>query len=122
MSICLPEYAFFTQAFLAQKFVQALLVGTFHTVDPAQESKLAKLNQLADELRNLSAPYLSIDYLRNFTYNSYFRSLQQLWVVLRLCKDDELVIKRLTWDRSVVFGSMDFYDGFRYVHRRSLIH
>lgn len=118
MSICLPEYAFFTQALLAQKFMQALLIGTFHAIDPTQEPKLAELNQLAERLRKLSAPHLPVEHLRSFTYNSYFRSLQQLWIVLHLCEDSEKVIKRLTWDRSIMFGSLDFYDGLRYVQRR----
>ena len=91
MSIYLPEYAFFTQTFLAEKFVQALLVGSFHARNPAPEPKMKELNQLAEKFRRLSSSSFRIDDLRRFTKYSYFRSLQQLWIVLQACPDDEQV-------------------------------
>lgn len=119
MSVCLPEYAFFTQAFLAEKFVQALLVGSFHTRNPALEPKMKELNQLAEKLRRLSSSSFPIDDLRWFTKYSYFRSLQQLWIVLQTCPDDEQVINRLTWDRYTMFNSLDFYAGLKFMNRRA---
>jgi len=116
MSVCLPEYSFFTQAFLAEKFVQALLVGAFHTRDPALEPKMKELNQLAEKLRSLSKSNFPIDDLRRFTKYSYFRSLQQLWIILQTCSEDEQVINRLTWDRYAMFNSLDFYAGLKVVN------
>lgn len=117
MSVCLPEYAFFTQAFLAEKFVQALLVGSFHTTNPALESKMKELNQLAEKFRRLSSSSSPINDLRRFAKQSYFRSLQQLWIVLQTCPDDGQVINRLTWDRYTMFDSLDFYAGLKIVNR-----
>ncbi len=42
ISICLLEYAFFTQTFLVEKLIQALLVGSFHASDPAYDPRRAK--------------------------------------------------------------------------------
>ena len=81
----------FTQAFLAEKFVQALLVGSFHARNPALEPKTEELNQLAEKFRKLSSSRFPIDDLRRFKKYSYFRSLQQLWIVLQACPDDEQV-------------------------------
>ena len=79
---------------------------------------MKELNQLAEKLRRLSSSSFPIDDLRWFTKYSYFRSLQQLWIVLQTCPDDEQVINRLTWDRYTMFNSLDFYAGLKFVNRR----
>jgi len=116
MSICLPEYAFFTQTFLAEKLVQALLVGSFHASDPAYDPRLNELNELAQKFRQLCGTHIAREAggLRSFVRHSYFRSLQQLWIVRRVCPKEQL-IDRLTWDRSIMLSPLDFYTGLKYV-------
>ena len=116
MSICLPEYAFFTQTFLAEKLVQALLVGYFRASDPAHDPRLSELNELAQKFQKMCGPYLTKEAggLRNFIKNSHFRSLQQLWMVRRICPKEQ-TIDRLTWDRNVMFSPFDFCAGLKYV-------
>lgn len=115
MSICLPEYAFFTQTFLAKKLIQALLVGSFHASDPAYDPRLSELNELAKKFQKLCGPYLAKEMggLRSFIRHSYFRSLQQLWMVRRICSK-ERTIDCLTWDRSIMLSPLDFYAGLKY--------
>ena len=60
-----------------------------------------------------SEPYYVLDRLTQY---SYFRSLQQLWIVLQTCPDDEQIINRLTWDRCTMFNSLDIYVGFKFVN------
>lgn len=120
MSICLPEYAFFTQAFLTEKLVQALLVGSFRASNPAYDHKLNELNELAKKFQKLCGSRLTEETvgLRSFIRRSYFRSLQQLWMVRRICPKEH-TIDRLTWDRSIMLSPLDFYAGLKYVRNWS---
>ena len=119
MSICLPEYAFFTQTFLAQKLVQTLLVGSFRATDPVYDHRLSELNDLARKFQKLCGLRLSKESggLRSFVRHSYFRSLQQLWMVRRICPKEQM-IDRLTWDRSIMLSPLDFYAGLEYICHR----
>ena len=112
MSICLPEYAFFTQSFQAINLLEALLVSSFGTFDPEQSWKLDKLNKQAEQLREImKSIYKPGDNLKKCLHFSYFRSLQQFWISTQLANDLEQLIDYLTSDGSIVFNSMDFYIG-----------
>lgn len=112
MSLCLPEYAFFTQSFQANNFLEALFVSSFGTFDPEQSRKLDKLNKQAEQLRDIMKPiYKPEDGLKKCFHFSYFRSLQQFWISTQLASDLEQLIDYLTSDGSIVFNSMDFYVG-----------
>ena len=112
MSLCLPEYAYFTQSIQAIHFLSALLVASFKTFDPEQSRKLDKLNKQAEQLRDIIKPVVKPgDDLRQCVHFSYFRSLQQFWISVQLSNDLEQLIDYLTSDGTLVFSSMDFYVG-----------
>lgn len=112
MSLCMPEYAYFTQSLQAINFLEALLLANFNTFDPKQSTKLNKLNSHAEQLRDIIQPIFKPgDNLRQFVHFSYFRSLQQFWISVQLATDLEQLIDYLTSDGSIIFNSMDFYTG-----------
>lgn len=112
MSLCMPEYAYFTQSLQAIYFLEALLLANFNTFDPKQSIKLNKLNSHAKQLRDIIQPiFKPCDNLRQIFHFSYFRSLQQFWISVQLATDLEQLIDYLTSDGSIVFSSMDFYAG-----------
>lgn len=108
-SVCLPEYAFFTTAVIAQKILW-LLKGSISATDPAQSRKLDKFNKLTGELRAI-APSDNGVKLRTFLHDSTFRSLHQLWTVLKLCTDGDVdrFIRLLACDCTVATYNLDFY-------------
>ena len=109
MSVCLPEYAFFTTSTIAQKILH-ILNGSISATDPAQEYKLKKFNRLAAEFRSILQSNGARD-LRRFFHNCTFRSLHQLWTVLKLCDDGDVdrLIRLLICDTIVSTYNLDFY-------------
>ena len=109
MSVCLPEYAFFTTSVIAQKILY-ILSGSISAVDPAKNYKLDKFNKFAAEFRTIFQSSGSND-LRQFLHNCTFRSLHQLWTVLKLCDDGDVdrLIRLLTCDTTVSTYNLDFY-------------
>lgn len=109
MSVCLPEYAFFTTSVIAQKILY-ILNGSISATDPAKEHKLKKFNKLAIEFRSIFQSSGSSN-LRQYLHNCTFRSLHQLWTVLKLCDDGDVdrLIRLLTCDTSASTYNLDFY-------------
>lgn len=115
LSICLPEYAFFTTAVIAQK-VFSLLNYNIDTANPALSHRLDRLNKLADEFRTIVQVSGATD-LKELLHNSAFRSLHQLWTVLELCEtgDVDKLISRLVCDCTVATYNLDFYHSLKCV-------
>lgn len=110
ISVCLPEYAFFTTAVIAQK-VLCLLNGHISATDLAQDRKLDKFNKLAGEFCAIASSSRDDVELRVFLHNSAFRSLHQMWTVLKLCTDGDVdrFIQLLVCDCTVATYNLDFY-------------
>lgn len=109
MSICLPEYAFFTTSVIAQKILH-ILNGSISAADPAQEYKLKKFNRLAAEFRAILRNS-EVNDLRQFLHDCTFRSLHQLRTVLKLCDDGDVdrLLRLLTCDAVALAYNLDFY-------------
>lgn len=108
MSVCLPEYSFFTVTPLAHKIFHLMAQGTISTIAPEQAVRVKKFNDLAVKFQK----HLNEIDCRDF--NQYihfccFRSLQQFWMALTESKDVDTLIQILTCDCSMIISNLDFY-------------
>ena len=112
ISMCLPEYSFFTIKTLAQRLTESLLFASYEAFDPDESKRLNKLNRVANEFRALVEDYAdgrSLD-VRQLLFHVSFKSLQQLWVALKLSSTKEEFVDLLLSDHHMALASYDFYE------------
>ena len=112
ISMCLPEYSFFTIKTLAQRLTESLLFASYEAFDPNESKKLNKLNRVASQFRTLVEEYAdgrSLD-VRQLLFHVSFKSLQQLWVALKLSSTKEELVDLLLSDHHMALASYDFYE------------
>lgn len=116
ISICLPEYCFFTTKTLASRIIESMYFVTYNAYDPEKRNRLDKLNKLSDEFRSLVDEYADgkkID-LHQLFFNVSFKSLQQFWTALNCSCSKEQFIENLICDTHLVLGSLDYYDHLKW--------
>lgn len=111
MSICMPEYDFLTDRMMTETFLESILRVTYHAIDPSQEKKLDKLNKRTENIRMVTARLFDgMKYTtRDVFYNSLFRSLQQVWTMLRVCDSLDAFLDMSETQLLMITGAGDVY-------------
>jgi len=116
ISICLPEYNFFTTKMLAQRLTESLVFVSYSTYDETKTSRLDKLNSIAEEFKVLVGQYADGEIIdsNQLFFNVSFKSLQQFWVALNNSKAIEDFVENLTCDAYIILSSLDYYSNLKW--------
>lgn len=111
MSICMPEYDFLTDQMMTETFLESILRVTYHAIDPSQEKKLDKLNKRTENIQMVTARLFDgVQYTtRDVFFNSSFRSLQQVWTMLRVCDSLDAFLDMCETQLLMITGAGDVY-------------
>jgi hypothetical protein len=119
VSICMPEYDFLTDRNITEAFLESTLLVAYHAVDPGREKLLEKLNQRARAIQALSERLFEGKkfHVKDVFFKSQFRSLQQIWTMLRFCETEEEFVDMCNQQLFVITGSGDVYADILYALR-----
>lgn len=111
MSLCMPEYDFISNRNFSQEFLYSTLFSTYHTNDKKLENELTDFNVTLNNIQRASFILFSEEKYsaEKVFFNSTFRSLQQVWILLNLTQTLEEFIKYCSYSLSFVTGSGDVY-------------
>lgn len=111
ISVCLPEYNFFTTKNLSKTLTESLVYMNYSTNDPNKNERLKNLNKLAKDFRELINEYTNGIKISSheLLFNVSFRSFQQFYLALKESSSVEDFIEYLTCDNNMMIGSLDFY-------------
>lgn len=110
ISICSQEYLFLTDCLFSQRFMQSLLISTYHAFDDTKEHSLDRLNSLQKRLENIVYDIYGDDYrISQVFHNTLFRTAQQLYVTLHNSNSLDDFIDFLTTPTRTIFGGGDAY-------------
>lgn len=112
VSLCLPEYAFLSNATVARGLMRSLLHGRLESRVPGRDGDLEKINQLADSFRSLMQDH-SDEPFHQYIHYCCFRSLQQFWLALHTSESLDEFFHLLTKDCSIATSAMDYYALFK---------
>ena len=93
----------------SEKFLESLLVATYHATDTSKEHRLDNLNALRNDFEKLIADTDRTKNLREAFYNTLFRSAQQIHCILSISNSFDDFIHHLTQPIYVADGSGDVY-------------
>lgn len=96
---------------MTETFLESILRVTYHAIDPSQEKKLDKLNKRTENIRMVTARLFDgMKYTtRDVFYNSLFRSLQQVWTMLRVCDTLDVFLDMCATQLVMITGAGDVY-------------
>ncbi|RHV78764.1 hypothetical protein DXB01_08195 [Clostridium sp. OF10-22XD] len=111
MSICMPEYDFLTDRMMTETFLESTLRVTYHAIDPSREKVLNKLNKRAANIQMVTARLFAGEKYttRDVFFDSMFRSLQQVWTMLRMCDSLDMFLDMCDTQLVVITGAGDVY-------------
>lgn len=110
ISVCAQEYLFLTNKCFSEKFLESLLVSSYHANDKNKESDLYKLNKLSNELNDIvNKMYKSDININQVFFDTLFRSAQQLYTILSVSNSLDEFIHYLTEPIYIMDGSNDVY-------------
>lgn len=111
MSICMPEYDFLTDRMMTETFLESTLRVTYHAIDPSREKVLNKLNKRAANIQMVTARLFAGEKYttRDVFFDSMFRSLQQVWTMLRMCDSLDMFLDMCGTQLVVITGAGDVY-------------
>lgn len=111
MSICMPEYDFLTDRMMTETFLESTLRVTYHAIDPSREKVLNKLNRRAANIQMVTARLFAGEKYttRDVFFDSMFRSLQQVWTMLRMCDSLDMFLDMCDIQLVVITGAGDVY-------------
>ena len=118
VSLCLPEYAFLSNATVARNLMRSLLLGQLESRDPERSSDLVKINHLARSFQALMLDHSEMPFYQYIHY-CCFRSLQQFWLALNESESIDGFFHMLTKDCSVATSAMDYYALFKLNRNKS---
>ena len=111
VSICLPEYQFFTNKIICMKLLNSLLLLKFNVTDQNEKEKMGKFFKVQLEIQKLvGLLYGNREInIREVFHRCLFMSFQQFLTVLDICKNTNDLMEVLRFSISIFDGSMDFY-------------
>ena len=111
MSICMPEYDFLTDRMMTETFLESTLRVTYHAIDPSREKVLNRLNKRAANIQMVTARLFAGEKYttRDVFFDSMFRSLQQVWTMLRMCDSLDMFLDMCDTQLVVITGAGDVY-------------
>ena len=111
MSICMPEYDFLTDRMMTETFLESTLRVTYHAIDPSREKVLNKLNKRVANIQMVTARLFAGEKYttRDVFFDSMFRSLQQVWTMLRMCDSLDMFLDMCDTQLVVITGAGDVY-------------
>ena len=111
MSICMPEYDFLTDRMMTENFLESVLRVTYHAKDQTKEKNLDRLNKRIENIQLVAARLFDgMKYTtRDVFYNSLFRSLQQVWTMLRVCDTLDVFLDMCATQLVMITGAGDVY-------------
>ena len=111
MSICMPEYDFLTDRMMTETFLESTLRVTYHAIDPSREKVLNRLNKRAANIQMVTARLFTGEKYttRDVFFDSMFRSLQQVWTMLRMCDSLDMFLDMCDTQLVVITGAGDVY-------------
>ena len=110
VSLCSQEYLFLTNKSFSSKFLQSLIVSTYHATNPREENRLTRLNSFRNEFEKLVQDiYGQID-LHQLFFDTLFRTAQQIFTILKVSKNSDEFIHYLIEPIYVSDGSGDVYN------------
>lgn len=111
MSICMPEYDFLTDRMMTETFLESTLRVTYHAIDPSREKVLNKLNKRTANIQMVTARLFAGEKYttRDVFFDSMFRSLQQVWTMLRMCDSLDMFLDMCDTQLVVITGAGDVY-------------
>ena len=116
ISVCLPEYNFFTTKNIAKKLVESIVYASYRAFEPDRESELNRFNELGEDFAALVNKYVTdvgeTNIHRLFFFVS-FRSLQQILIALYNSYSVEEFVDNIVCDSSLVLGSLDYYSSLK---------
>ena len=114
VSICMPEYDFFTERQMVERILEVGRTGTFHAYDENRESALNGLNGRLERIRKLMAQLNDEKQVEHRAFfNSLFFSLQQIWMILRFSDGIEDFLGICSTLACVTHGTGDVYAEIR---------
>lgn len=121
VSICMPEYDFLTDRGITESFLESTLLVSYHAADTERETLLKKLNMRAGRIQEVAAKLFegrSFD-VREVFFDSQFRSLQQIWTMLKFCDNVDEFMDLCVSMLLVITGAGDVYaEVLQYLHMR----
>ena len=111
MSICMPEYDFLTDRMMTENFLESVLRVTYHAKDQTKEKNLDRLNKRIENIQLAAARLFDgMKYTtRDVFFNSLFRSLQQVWTMLRVCDTQDVFLDMCATQLVMITGAGDVY-------------
>lgn len=111
MSICMPEYDFLTDRMMTETFLESTLRVTYHAIDPSREKVLNRLSKRAANIQMVTARLFAGEKYttRDVFFDSMFRSLQQVWTMLRMCDSLDMFLDMCDTQLVVITGAGDVY-------------
>lgn len=109
ISVSSQEYLFLTNKMFSEKFLESLLVATYHATDTSKDHRLDNLNALRNDFEKLIADTVGTINVREAFYNTLFRSAQQIHSILSNSNSLDNFIDLLTQPIYVADGSGDVY-------------
>lgn len=114
VSICMPEYDFFTERQMVERILEVGRTGTFHAYDENRESALNGLNGRLERIRKLMAQLNDEKQVEHRAFfDSLFFSLQQIWMILRFSDEIEDFLGICSTLACVTHGTGDVYAEIR---------
>lgn len=113
VSICMPEYDFLTDRNITETFLESTLLVTYHARDPKREALLDRLNKRIRKIQMISVRLFDGKpfEVRDVFFDSQFRSLQQIWTMLRFCSTVEEFLDMCEEQLLIITGEGDVYMG-----------
>lgn len=109
ISVSSQEYLFLTNKMFSEKFLESLLVATYHATDTSKDHRLDNLNALRNDFEKLIVDTDGTINVREAFYNTLFRSAQQIHSILSISDSFDDFIHHLTQPIYVADGSGDVY-------------
>lgn len=114
VSICMPEYDFFTERQMVDRILEAGRTGTFHTCDENRENSLNGLNARLERIRKLMDKLNDEKQVEHRPFfNSLFFSLQQIWMILHFSDGVEDFLGMCSTLACITHGTGDVYAEIR---------
>ena len=111
MSICMPEYDCLPDRMMTENVFEIVLRVTYHAKDQTKEKNLDRLNKRIENIQLAAARLFDgMKYTtRDVFYNSLFRSLQQVWTMLRVCDTLDVFLDMCATQLVMITGAGDVY-------------